>query len=117
MGLDRCSSLHGSVPPLMLSGSWLQSAGRVACAPVVVPRYSSPPVSNWQRLGIASEPRMSIWLEAVCTVCPTGAGLAIAVPALRLRIVATVRKNFHNVSFSFLRSPQGPRPYPPKLLG
>jgi hypothetical protein len=58
---------------------------------------------------------MSIWLEAVCIVCPTGAGLAIAVPALRLRIVATVRKNFDMVRFPFLRSPTGRRTYAPQV--
>jgi hypothetical protein len=50
---------------------------------------------------------MSIWLEAVCIVCPTGAGLAIAVPAPRLRIVATVGKNFDSVRFPFFGRRQG----------
>jgi hypothetical protein len=53
---------------------------------------------------------MSIWLETVCIVCPTGAGLAIAVPALRLRIVATVRKNFDMVRFPFFDRQQGAGP-------
>jgi hypothetical protein len=53
---------------------------------------------------------MSIWLEAVCIVCPTGAGLAIAVPVLRLRIVATARKNFDMVRFPCFDRRQGAGP-------
>jgi hypothetical protein len=59
---------------------------------------------------------MSLWLEAVCIVCPTGAGLAIAVPALRLRIVATVRKNFEIIRFPFFDRLQGAGPMRRKLV-
>jgi hypothetical protein len=44
---------------------------------------------------------MSIWLEAIWILCLTGPGWAIAVPALRLRIVATARENFDMVRFPF----------------
>jgi hypothetical protein len=59
---------------------------------------------------------MSIWLEAVCIVCPADAGLAIAVPALRLRIVATVRKNFDMVCFPFFDRRQGAGPMRRKVV-
>jgi hypothetical protein len=59
---------------------------------------------------------MSIWLDAVCIVCPTGAGLAIAVPALRLRIVATARTNFDIVRLPFFDRRQGAEPWRRKIV-
>jgi hypothetical protein len=53
---------------------------------------------------------MSIWLEAICVVCVTGADLAIAVPALRLRIVAIARKNPNMVRLPFFDRRQGTDP-------
>jgi hypothetical protein len=58
---------------------------------------------------------MSIWLEAICILCLTGAGLTIAVPALRLRIVATARKNFDMVRFAFFDRRQGYLSYAPQV--
>jgi hypothetical protein len=59
---------------------------------------------------------MSIWLEAISILCLTGAGLAIAVPALRLWIVATARKNFDMVRFPFFDRRQGTCPMRRKLV-
>jgi hypothetical protein len=59
---------------------------------------------------------MSIWLEAICILCLTGPGWAIAVPALRLRIVATARKNFDMVRFPFLDRRQGTCPMRRKFV-
>jgi hypothetical protein len=60
---------------------------------------------------------MSIWLEAICILCLTGAGVAIAVPALRLRIAATARNIFDMIRFPFFDRRQVTCPRRRKFVG